>query len=79
MALYSQSAEEDVIRLKAGQEVEAVESGNVETKKGLENGSWNLLVGTRFSYMKGYGSGNSILCLCIPETMLIQIPSTNMK
>ncbi len=57
MALYSQSAEEDVIRLKADQEVEAVESGNVETKKGLENGSWNLLVGTGFSYMKGYGSG----------------------
>ena len=62
LALFSQSAEDEVIRLKTSQEVEAVQAdpgaeGEARSEKGAIPGSWNMSVGTSFSYMKGYGSG----------------------
>jgi hypothetical protein len=70
LGLLGQSAEDEVIRLKQSPEVGDVRmdpEGDVriasegEEQAGLEKGpnagSWNMSVGTSFSYMKGYGSG----------------------
>lgn len=53
MALMGQSSEEEVIRMKQSE-------GSVEEVQAAEKqktGSWDLSVGTSYSYMKGYGSG----------------------
>ena len=70
LALFSQSAEDEVIRLKQSLEVGDVQVGSegdlqvdpegdeqAALKKESKSGSWNMSVGTSFSYMKGYGSG----------------------
>jgi hypothetical protein len=61
-ALFGQSAEEEVIKLK--QQTQAVideeSSEDIAEEPGLDKerkGTWNFSVGTSFSYMKGYGSG----------------------
>ena len=70
LALIGQSAEDEVIRLKQSMDVGDVQVGaegdlavdpegkkQVAPEKGMQAGSWNMSVGTSFSYMKGYGSG----------------------
>ncbi|MCK5135815.1 MAG: hypothetical protein KAR19_08535 [Bacteroidales bacterium] len=54
MALFGQSAEDEVIRMKQSGEGSMEEFQSGEKKK---PGSWDLSVGTSYSYMKGYGSG----------------------
>lgn len=61
-ALFGQTAEEEVIKLKQQSQAVIEELSSVDEAEapGLEKerkGSWNFSVGTSFSYMKGYGSG----------------------
>ena len=58
LALMSQTAEENVIRLKQ-QEVSTDQeiSSDVEETKNGKRSTWNLSVGTSYSYSKGFGSG----------------------
>ena len=61
-ALFGQTAEEEVIKLK--QQTQAVieeetflDEAEVPAMDMERKGTWNFSVGTSFSYMKGYGSG----------------------
>lgn len=54
LVVYGQSAEENVIRMKQQERVSTQEESSEEVKK---TGSWNLSVGTSYSYSKGFGSG----------------------
>jgi len=57
--LYSQTAEEEVARLKLETSQSMLEESEPE-KEDTENkmpGSFNVSLGTSYSYMKGYGSG----------------------
>jgi hypothetical protein len=61
-ALFGQTAEEDVIKLKQQTQAVIDEETSLDEAEvpGLEKerkGTWNFSVGTSFSYMKGYGSG----------------------
>ena len=61
-ALFGQTAEEEVIKLKQQNQAVIEELSSVDEAEapGLEKerkGTWNFSVGTSFSYMKGYGSG----------------------
>ena len=54
LVVFGQSAEENVIRMKQ-QDGTTVEE--LPAEKEEKPGSWNLSVGTSFSYSKGFGSG----------------------
>ena len=54
LIVLGQSAEEEVIRLKQ-QDGEKV--GEMSVEKREKTGTWNLSVGTSFSYSRGFGSG----------------------
>ncbi len=61
-ALFGQTAEEEVIKLKQQTQAVIEEESSLDEAEvsGLDKerkGSWNFSVGTSFSYMKGYGSG----------------------
>jgi len=63
-ALFGQTSEDDVVRLKQKTsqtvledlEVQKEEVENEEAEK-IKPGSFNVTIGTSYSYMKGYGSG----------------------
>jgi len=61
-ALFGQTAEEEVIKLKQQNQAVIEEESSMDEAEvpGLDKerkGTWNFSVGTSFSYMKGYGSG----------------------
>ena len=61
-ALFGQTAEEEVIKLKQQTQAVIEEESSLDEAElpGLDKerkGTWNFSVGTSFSYMKGYGSG----------------------
>lgn len=61
LVVFGQSAEENVIRMKQ-QEGNLAKELSAEVKESSaeeegNSGSWNLSVGTSFSYSKGFGSG----------------------
>ena len=61
LVVFGQSAEENVIRMKQ-QEGNSAKELSAEVKESSaeeegNSGSWNLSVGTSFSYSRGFGSG----------------------
>ena len=61
-ALFGQTAEEEVIKLKQQTQAKIEEDNSVDEAEVAaldkeRKGTWNFSVGTSFSYMKGYGSG----------------------
>ncbi len=61
LVVFGQSAEENVIRMKqqegnSAKELSAEVKESSAEKEG-NSGSWNLSVGTSFSYSRGFGSG----------------------